>query len=40
MGASSYLTKPIDLPGLRRLMQDLAHYWKDVVHLPLRRGRP
>ena len=39
-GASSYLTKPIDLSALTRLMEELCHYWKDVVRLPPKESRP
>ena len=37
-GASSYFTKPCDLPGLTTLMEELASYWHNVVRLPQREA--
>jgi CheY-like chemotaxis protein len=33
-GASSYITKPVTFREWVKLVQGLAHYWFEVVHLP------
>jgi CheY-like chemotaxis protein len=35
-GATSYIPKPLDLDGLRRMARMLAEYWTTVSRLPKR----
>jgi CheY-like chemotaxis protein len=34
LGVNSFITKPVTFSGLVELMQDLAKYWFQIVHLP------
>ncbi len=34
LGASSYITKPVTLEGLIRVMRTLGEYWLEIVKLP------